>query len=92
MAALRKEMDEMSNLNELNLEQLRKYITFFYHDPDFEQVRIDLSSGVLPSVNGLVALVALTKYCYLRYMVKNNVLDTSVSPAGFMNPFHLETR
>ena len=84
----------MNDLNELNFEQLRKYITFFYHDPDFEQVRIDLGSGVLPSsVDGLVALVALTKYCYSRYLIKNNVLDTKVSPSGFVNPFDLlETR
>ena len=79
----------MSDMNELNFEQLRKYITFFYHDPDFEQVRIDLSSGVLPSVDGLVAL---TKYCYSRYLIKGNVLDAKSSPAGFINPLHLETR
>ena len=83
----------MNDLNELNLEQMREYINFYYHDPDLEQVRIDLSSGVLPSsVDGLVALVALTKYCYSRYLIKSNVIDAKVSPAGFMNPLHLETR
>jgi len=79
----------MSDMNKLKLEQIREYISFYDHDLDFEQVRIDLSSGVLPSVDGLVSLVALTRYCYSKYLVKNTVLNTKVSPSGFVNPFEL---
>lgn len=77
---------------ELNFEQVRECINFFYHDPDVDQVRIDLDCGVLPSVDGLVDLKSLTGYCFSRYLIKNKVLGAKISPAGFMNPFYLETR
>jgi len=83
----------MSDKNNLNFDQIREYLGFYYDDPDFEQIRIDLASGCLPSINGMVDLNALAKYCVTRYMANTyNVVFAKISPAGFKNPFNLETR
>lgn len=84
----------MSDKNNLNFEQIREYLGFYYDDdPDFEQIRIDLNTSVLPSLNGIVDLNDLVKYCNTRYMTDSyNVVFAKTSPAGFKNPYDLETR